>query len=287
MAKTQGQREPSCDSEKPPRRAEETAALGQDAATRKRKAPQARPRHEDARPRQAARPVKKRARDAAKGRSQPPPPKAASREAEERGADRDRAGPPSTERRVLDDSRSRRRRRRSTWTATDRPPAPDAPRWPRTARDHASMTPAITGGDVDVDVEDAYFSGDEAPGGDNPTPDQDIVDDIGKALGVEYQDNEELRASDKVAERDKHRWELDPASSEDYRDRKKVRKLRKSGSQEVQELRKLRHCVRRPCAMHFLDDLVDRLPGRVDDARRRRRRRAARRRGSDRCGRAR
>jgi hypothetical protein len=86
--------------------------------------------------------------------------------------------------------------------------------------DHRTMTPAITGGDVDADVENAYFSGDEAPGGDNPTPDQDIVDDIGKSLGVEYQDNEELRASDKVVERDRHRWELDPASSEDYKDRK-------------------------------------------------------------------
>ena len=64
------------------------------------------------------------------------------------------------------------------------------------------MSPAITGGDVDVDVENAYFTGDEAPGGDNPTPDQEVVDDIGKALGVEYQDNEELKASDKVTERD-------------------------------------------------------------------------------------
>ena len=62
-------------------------------------------------------------------------------------------------------------------------------------REHRGMTPDITGGDVDVDVEDAYFTGDEAPGGDNPTPDQDIVDDIGKALGVEYQDNEELKAA--------------------------------------------------------------------------------------------
>jgi hypothetical protein len=79
---------------------------------------------------------------------------------------------------------------------------------------------AVTGGDVDVDAEDAYFTGEEAPGGDNPTPDQDIVDDIGKALGVEYQDGEELQASDKVARRDKHRWELDPASSEDYKGRK-------------------------------------------------------------------
>jgi hypothetical protein len=86
--------------------------------------------------------------------------------------------------------------------------------------EHAGMSTAITAGDVDVDLESAYFSGDETPGGDNPTPDQDIVDDIGKALGVEYQDNEELRASDKVTERDKHRWELDPASSEDYRSRK-------------------------------------------------------------------
>ncbi len=85
---------------------------------------------------------------------------------------------------------------------------------------HGSMTRGITGGDVDVNLEQAYFSGDETPGGDNPTPDQDVVDDIGKAIGIEYQDNEELRASDKVADRDKHRWELDPASAEDYKERK-------------------------------------------------------------------
>jgi hypothetical protein len=85
--------------------------------------------------------------------------------------------------------------------------------------DHNETSPVMTGGDVDADWEDAYSVGDEAPGGDNPTPDQDRVDDIGKALGVEYQDNEELKASDKIAERDRHRWELDPASSEDYTDR--------------------------------------------------------------------
>ena len=79
--------------------------------------------------------------------------------------------------------------------------------------------PVLTGGDVDADWNDAYAVGDEAPGGDNPTPDQDIVDDIGKALGVEYQDNEELKGADKLTERDKHRWELDPASSDDYLDR--------------------------------------------------------------------
>ena len=85
---------------------------------------------------------------------------------------------------------------------------------------HSGMGQAIAGGDLDVDVEDAYFTGEEAPGGDNPTPDQDIVDDIGKALGVQYEDNEELKAVDKVSQRDRNRWELDPASAEDYKDRK-------------------------------------------------------------------
>jgi hypothetical protein len=85
-------------------------------------------------------------------------------------------------------------------------------------RDHTQTSPAMTGGDVDADWEDAYAVGDEAPGGDNPTPDQDRVDDIGRALGIEYADNEELKAADKIAERDRHRWELDPASAEDYPD---------------------------------------------------------------------
>ena len=58
-----------------------------------------------------------------------------------------------------------------------------------------------------------------APGGDNPTPDQEVVEEIGRSVGVEYQDNEELKGSDKISRRDRHRWELDPASSEDYKDR--------------------------------------------------------------------
>ena len=86
-------------------------------------------------------------------------------------------------------------------------------------KDHTETSPALTGGDVDADWESAYSVGDEAPGGDNPTPDQDIVDDIGKALGVVYEDNEELKGEKKISDRDKKRWELDPASSDDYEDR--------------------------------------------------------------------
>jgi hypothetical protein len=36
---------------------------------------------------------------------------------------------------------------------------------------------------------------------------------------VTYQDGEPLRVGQKEEERDEHRWELDPASSEDYAER--------------------------------------------------------------------
>ena len=86
-------------------------------------------------------------------------------------------------------------------------------------REHTSTSPAMTAGDVDADWESAETVGDEAPGGDNPTPDQDVVDDIGHALGIEYDDDEELKGGDELIERDKKRWELDPASSDDFDER--------------------------------------------------------------------
>jgi hypothetical protein len=85
--------------------------------------------------------------------------------------------------------------------------------------EHTETGPEITAGDVDANWESAYSTGDEAPGGDNPTPDQDVVDEIGKSLGLVYEDNEELQGANKITERDKHRWELDPASSEDFDER--------------------------------------------------------------------
>jgi hypothetical protein len=84
-------------------------------------------------------------------------------------------------------------------------------------QDHHETGPALTGGDIDANWESAYSTGDEAPGGDNPTPDQDIVDEIGRSLGVQYRSDEELKPVDKIEERDRHRWELDPASAEDYK----------------------------------------------------------------------
>jgi hypothetical protein len=88
-------------------------------------------------------------------------------------------------------------------------------------RKNTSASPALTAGDVDADWEAAETVGDEAPGGDNPTPDQDVVDEIGRALGVEYEDDEELQGGAEIAERDSHRWELDPSSKDDFDDEEK------------------------------------------------------------------
>jgi uncharacterized protein DUF6335 len=75
----------------------------------------------------------------------------------------------------------------------------------------------LSGGDLDA-IMDAGSSGDETVGGSNPTPDQDTVDELGEAVGLTFENSEEL-AGEKVYERDTHRWELDPASSEDYSER--------------------------------------------------------------------
>ncbi len=88
----------------------------------------------------------------------------------------------------------------------------------RELREHHSRTPTLSGGDIDADWAGADV-GDETVGGSSPTPDQDVVDELGEAVGLTYEDNEPLHTTEKVEERDRHRWELDPASSEDYNDR--------------------------------------------------------------------
>ncbi|HJT19199.1 MAG TPA: DUF6335 family protein [Nitrospira sp.] len=79
----------------------------------------------------------------------------------------------------------------------------------------ASHAPELSGGDMDAAWDQADV-GTETVGGSNPTPDQDIVEDVGRAVGVTYQDDEPLKFGEKVPQRDERRWELDPASSEDY-----------------------------------------------------------------------
>ena len=73
-----------------------------------------------------------------------------------------------------------------------------------------SVSPELSGGDLDARWDQAEAGGEETAGGSVPTPDQDVVEEIGRAVGVTYQDGEPLRAGRKEEERDEHRWELDP-----------------------------------------------------------------------------
>jgi hypothetical protein len=88
-------------------------------------------------------------------------------------------------------------------------------------RDDPVADPEITGGDLDAQWESAQFSGDESAVSSMPTPDQNVVEDIGRAMGVTYDDVEPLKVGEKERSRDIRRWELDPASSDDYLDRVK------------------------------------------------------------------
>jgi hypothetical protein len=75
---------------------------------------------------------------------------------------------------------------------------------------HPETGPALSGGDVDADWQRAHDSGDEAVGGSVATPDQDVVDEIGQALGVAQEPAAEVRTSEEILrDRDRLRWHLE------------------------------------------------------------------------------
>lgn len=79
---------------------------------------------------------------------------------------------------------------------------------------YRAASPVLSAGDTDASWQEAESTGEESVGGHAPTPDQDIVDEIGRATGLEFQDNQELHTHDEVlAKRDRHRWELDRRSA--------------------------------------------------------------------------
>jgi len=69
-------------------------------------------------------------------------------------------------------------------------------------------SPRLTGGDPDADWERTDHVGEEAVGGTVATPDQNVVDELGSALGVPRAPDEEVRTSGEILERrDRYRWE--------------------------------------------------------------------------------
>ena len=77
---------------------------------------------------------------------------------------------------------------------------------------NTAASPQDAGGDLDADWEDVNASGSESVAGDSPTPDQSIVEENARAMGVNFEDNEELDFLDKIERRDRDRYELEEQS---------------------------------------------------------------------------
>ena len=79
-------------------------------------------------------------------------------------------------------------------------------------RNNTAASPRDAGGDLDANWEDVNDSGSESVGGDNPTPDQSDVEENAHAMGINFEDNEELDFEEKFDKRDRNRFELDESS---------------------------------------------------------------------------
>ena len=79
-------------------------------------------------------------------------------------------------------------------------------------RNNTAASPRDAGGDLDAAWEDVNESGSETVAGDNPTPDQSLVEENAAAIGVTYEDNEELEIIEKIERRDRDRFELEESS---------------------------------------------------------------------------
>ena len=82
-------------------------------------------------------------------------------------------------------------------------------------RNNTAASPKDAGGDLDASWEDVNDSGSESVSGDNPTPDQSMVEENANAMGVNFEDNEELDFLDKIERRDRDRYELNEISKAD------------------------------------------------------------------------
>lgn len=79
--------------------------------------------------------------------------------------------------------------------------------------EHHSKSPKLSGGDLDAKWQSADSVGEETVGSSTPTPDQNVVDELGQAVGLTYEDDEPLGGEEKLRKRDRDR--LDPETEEE------------------------------------------------------------------------
>ena len=77
------------------------------------------------------------------------------------------------------------------------------------------VSAVLCGGDADADWQRAAASGEEAAGGTVAMPDQDVVDEIGHAFGVEQaSDAPVITSAEILGARDRHYWHLERRAAE-------------------------------------------------------------------------
>lgn len=74
----------------------------------------------------------------------------------------------------------------------------------------------LSGGDPDDDWYQAEVVGEEAVGGQNPTPDQNVTEGLLRSMGIPSIDGQPVETARILTNRDLRRWELDPDSAEDH-----------------------------------------------------------------------
>jgi len=85
----------------------------------------------------------------------------------------------------------------------------------RELTEHTGVSPADTGGDVDADWQRAQSSGEETVGGTVATPDQSVVDELARPLGVERPPEAPIITSDEMlSARDRRRWRIEQHTEE-------------------------------------------------------------------------
>jgi uncharacterized protein DUF6335 len=85
--------------------------------------------------------------------------------------------------------------------------------------ERSEVSPVDTGGDVDADWQRAQSSGEETVGGSVATPDQSVVDELARPLGVERPPDAPVITSDEIlSARDRRRWRIEQHTEEQARD---------------------------------------------------------------------
>jgi Family of unknown function (DUF6335) len=80
-------------------------------------------------------------------------------------------------------------------------------------------TNSLIGADPEENADDdayrAEVNGDEAVGGTTAVPSQNDTEELAAAVGIAVDDDTALATEEMMEERDRERWELDPASAID------------------------------------------------------------------------